>query len=146
LHPDYIFFSFLQNNVSYKYISKTDLSYNYNTEQNSDTSDNRHNRHNSNHHPRQQNHFLAQPVPTAGTAGLNYLRCWRCDYDDADQCVKSFDFTKHKPEACDGKCLKAFEKVEARTKLEIEKAQSNFEFFWFRNSLFTVNFKFDVLK
>ncbi len=38
-------------------------------------------------------------------------------------CVKNFDFTKHKHEACDGKCLKAFEKVEARTKIEIEKAQ-----------------------
>ena len=54
----------------------------------------------------------------------DYLRCWRCDYDDADQCVKNFDFTKHKHEACDGKCLKAYEKTEARTKVEIEKAQS----------------------
>ena len=53
-----------------------------------------------------------------------YLRCWRCDYDDTEQCVKNFDFTKHKHEACDGKCLKAFEKTEARTKIEIEKAQS----------------------
>lgn len=54
------------------------------------------------------------------------MRCWRCDYDDTEQCVKNFDFTKHKHEACDGKCLKAFEKVEARTKAEIEKAQCNY--------------------
>jgi hypothetical protein len=62
-----------------------------------------------------------------GAQTYNYLRCWRCDYDDADQCVKTFDFTKHKPEACDGKCLKAFEKVEARTKAEIEKANSKYK-------------------
>ena len=54
---------------------------------------------------------------------FSYLRCWRCDYDDPEQCVKNFDFTKHKHEACDGKCLKAFEKIEARTKVEIDKAQ-----------------------
>jgi len=59
----------------------------------------------------------------AGGGYFNYLRCWRCDYDDPEQCVKNFDFTKHKHEACDGKCLKAFEKVEARTKVEIDKAQ-----------------------
>ena len=67
-----------------------------------------------------------QPLPPPSPASnyYSYLRCWRCDYDDADQCVKNFDFTKHKHEACDGKCLKAFEKVQARTKLEIEKDQS----------------------
>ncbi len=76
--------------------------------------------------------LYAQLVPTAenqvvvaqpGINEFNYLRCWRCDYDDKEQCVKGFDFTKYKHEACDGKCLKAFEKVEARTKEEIEKAQ-----------------------
>jgi len=41
-------------------------------------------------------------------------------------------FTKYKHEACDGKCLKAFEKVEARTKEEIEKAQR-------KNIYFVVN-------
>jgi hypothetical protein len=64
------------------------------------------------------------PAPSPSSNFYNYLRCWRCDYDDKDQCVKNFDFTKHKHEACDGKCLKAFEKVEARTKTEIDKAQS----------------------
>ena len=64
------------------------------------------------------------PAPSPTSNFYNYLRCWRCDYDDKDQCVKNFDFTKHKHEACDGKCLKAFEKVEARTKTEIDKAQS----------------------
>lgn len=64
------------------------------------------------------------PAPSPNSNFYNYLRCWRCDYDDKDQCVKNFDFTKHKHEACDGKCLKAFEKVEARTKTEIDKAQS----------------------
>ena len=88
------------------------MSYNYNTETNMDKKYNQ-----------KQNHFLAQVIPAQSPNSYNYLRCWRCDYDDADQCVKSFDFTKHKPEACDGKCLKAFEKVEARTKIEIEKAQ-----------------------
>jgi hypothetical protein len=63
-----------------------------------------------------------QPPPPAVNY-YSYLRCWRCDYDDPEQCVKNFDFTKHKHEACDGKCLKAFEKVEARTKVEIDKAQ-----------------------
>lgn len=69
---------------------------------------------------------MSPMVPAPGPASnfYNYLRCWRCDYDDKDQCVKNFDFTKHKHEACDGKCLKAFEKVEARTKTEIDKAQS----------------------
>ena len=65
----------------------------------------------------------ASPMAQSGGGQYNYLRCWRCDYDDKDQCVKNFDFTKHKHEACDGKCLKAFEKVEARTKVEIEKSQ-----------------------
>ena len=69
---------------------------------------------------------LAQSA-AGGGGGQNgyfsYLRCWRCDYDDPEQCVKNFDFTKHKHEACDGKCLKAFEKIEARTKVEIDKAQ-----------------------
>ena len=64
-----------------------------------------------------------QMDPVAGFPEVNFLRCWRCDYDDTHQCVKHFDFTKHKHEVCDGKCLKAFEKVEARTKEEIEKAQ-----------------------
>lgn len=64
------------------------------------------------------------PAPSSNSNFYNYLRCWRCDYDDKEQCVKNFDFTKHKHEACDGKCLKAFEKVEARTKTEIDKAQS----------------------
>jgi hypothetical protein len=63
----------------------------------------------------------APPPPSSNY--YSYLRCWRCDYDDPEQCVKNFDFTKHKHEACDGKCLKAFEKVEARTKVEIDKAQ-----------------------
>jgi hypothetical protein len=65
----------------------------------------------------------APPPPPPQSNYYSYLRCWRCDYDDREQCVKSFDFTKHKHEACDGKCLKAFEKIEARTKVEIDKAQ-----------------------
>jgi hypothetical protein len=70
--------------------------------------------------------FKIQVVDAQSNGYYSYLRCWRCDYDDPDQCVKNFDFTKHKHEPCDGKCLKAFEKVEARTKVEIDKAQSNF--------------------
>jgi hypothetical protein len=54
---------------------------------------------------------------------FGHLRCWQCDYEDKAQCVKHFDFTKHTHAECDGKCLKAFEKIEARTKTEIEKAQ-----------------------
>lgn len=68
------------------------------------------------------NHNISFALAQSATM-YSYLRCWRCDYDDTEQCVKNFDFTKHKHEACDGKCLKAFEKVEARTKIEIEKAQ-----------------------
>ena len=71
-----------------------------------------------------ENSLPVVPAPPPNSNFYNYLRCWRCDYDDKDQCVKNFDFTKHKHEACDGKCLKAFEKVEARTKTEIDKAQS----------------------
>ncbi|RNA33305.1 hypothetical protein BpHYR1_034447 [Brachionus plicatilis] len=63
------------------------------------------------------------PLSPPSNNYYNYLRCWRCDYDDTEQCVKSFDFTKHKHEPCDGKCLKAFEKTHARTKEEIAKAQ-----------------------
>jgi hypothetical protein len=54
---------------------------------------------------------------------FSHLRCWQCDYEDKRQCVKNFDYTKHTHAECDGKCLKSFEKVEARTKAEIEKAQ-----------------------
>ena len=72
------------------------------------------------------NHTDALYLAQEASNQYSYLRCWRCDYDDTEQCVKNFDFTKHKHEACDGKCLKAFEKTEARTKVEIEKAQSKF--------------------
>ncbi|CAF0773603.1 unnamed protein product [Brachionus calyciflorus] len=61
--------------------------------------------------------------PPSSNNYYSYLRCWKCDYDDTEQCVKNFDFTKHKHEPCDGKCLKAFEKTHARTKEEIAKAQ-----------------------
>ncbi len=74
---------------------------------------------------------LAPPPPPSSNY-YSYLRCWRCDYDDPEQCVKNFDFTKHKHEACDGKCLKAFEKVEARTKVEIDKANCNFVIYLFK--------------
>lgn len=101
--------------------------YNYNTDQNLQKKLNARNQ--------------ALPPPLSPNS-FNYLRCWRCDYDDADQCVKSFDFTKHKPEACDGKCLKAFEKVEARTKIEIEKAQRNFFFLVKITRIFLMGFNF----
>jgi hypothetical protein len=68
------------------------------------------------------------PPPPPSSNYYSYLRCWNCDYDDPKQCVKSFDFTKHKHEACDGKCLKAFEKIEARTKIEIDKAQCKYNY------------------
>ena len=80
----------------------------------------------SNKQPAQQ----PPPPPPPSSNYYSYLRCWRCDYDDPEQCVKNFDYTKHKYEACDGKCLKAFEKVEARTKVEIDKAQSNLFIFF----------------
>ncbi len=77
----------------------------------------------------------APPPPPPQSNYYSYLRCWRCDYDDREQCVKSFDFTKHKHEACDGKCLKAFEKTEARTKVEIDKAQCKLNIFKINTNL-----------
>ncbi|KAI3379002.1 hypothetical protein SNEBB_008821 [Seison nebaliae] len=52
------------------------------------------------------------------------FRCWRCDYDRKDQCVKKFDFTKYAPIQCDGKCIKSFKRAEIRTREDIEKAEN----------------------